>query len=135
VLYDGMADLAYIAILSTNGKFGGVRTANASYYAAKGLTGLYAPGVQFAGPVYVGDLSASDAATPVLLLGAAGETRITGGDLFQANLQPVKVSGITQLKFTNGVTSQNVPQPAQANQAQLLQNGVDVTAQIVVNPQ
>ena len=135
VTYDGMADLAFIAIASTNGKFGGVRTANGSYYAAKGLTGLYAPGVQFTGPVYVGDINASAAATPVLLLGSVSDARITGGDLLQANGQPVKVSGITQLKFTAGSTSHGVADlPAQTNQAVLQQNGVDVTAQIVVIP-
>jgi len=136
VTYDGMADLAFIAICSTNGKFGGVRTANASYYAAKGYTGIYAPGVQFTGPVYAGDLNASGTATPVLLLGSAtNNTWITGGDLLQLNGQPVKVSGLTQLKFAAGSTSHGVADlPAQKNKAVLQQNGADVTAQIVVNP-
>src|SRR5690606_34045086 len=78
VSYDGVADLAYIAILSSNGKFGGLRCANASFFATKGLTGIYAPGVQFTGPVYVGDIDAFDDAESVLQLGSAqGDTWIT----------------------------------------------------------
>jgi len=132
--YDGVADLAFIAIMSTDGKFGSVRTANASYHAIKGLTGIYAPAVGFTGPVYVGDINAFDAAFPVLLLGSAATTQINGGDLLQSNGQALKVSGITELKFVDGVTSQGVLLPAQTNQATLDQNGVNVTAQIAVNP-
>ena len=134
VIYDGIADIAFLAILSTNGKFGGVRSANASYFATKGYTGVYAPGVQFGGPVFVGDINASEAATPVLMIGSSPDTRITGGDLLQANGQPVKVSGLTQLKFVAGTTSQGTVLPAQTNKAVLQQNGTDVTAQVVVNP-
>ncbi|ACB77098.1 carbohydrate binding domain-containing protein [Opitutus terrae] len=132
--YDGIADLAFIAIASTDGRFGGVRAANANFFATKGLTGVYAPGVTFSGPVYVGDIIASDDSTPVLRLGAASNTRITGGDLLQANGAPVQVSGITQLVFADGSDSHGRLLPAQRNQAVLQENGVDVTATIVVNP-
>ena len=132
VAYDGVADLAFIAILSADGKFGGLRTADASYFATKGLTGIYAPGVQFTGPVYVGDVNAFDAATPVLLLGSASDVRITGGDLLQSNAQPVAISGIAQLNFVAGTKSNNALLPAQANQGHLEQNGADVTNQVVV---
>lgn len=134
VVYDGVADIAFIAILSADGKFGGLRTANARYLAVRGLTGLYAPGVQFKGPVFVGDITAFDAAEPVLILGAASDTRITGGDLFQANAKPVAVSGVGQLKFTDGSTSHGAIISAQLNKAKLQQNGAEVSAQIVVNP-
>ena len=132
--YDGVAGIAFIAISSTNGKFGGLRASDASCFATKGLTGIYAPGVQFTGPVFVSDINASAAATPVFMIGSSPDTRITGGDLLQDNGQPVKVTGLTQLKFTAGGTSQNVPLPAQANRGVLLQSGADVTAQVVVNP-
>lgn len=132
--YDGIADLAFIAIASTNGRFGGVRTANASYFAAKGLTGIYAPGIAFSGPVYVGDIVASDDAIPVLLLGSASNTRITGGDLLQDNGAAVQISGITQLVFAAGSDSHGNSLPAQRNRAVLTQGGVDVTAQVAVNP-
>ena len=134
VTYDGMADLAFIAILSPNGKFGGLRTANANYYATKGLTGVYAPGVAFTGPVYVGNLSAYDTASPVLVIGSSPDTQINGGDLFQANGKPVQVGGLTQLKFVPGIDSNGTPLTAKANRAQFLQNGVDVTKQIVSAP-
>jgi hypothetical protein len=132
--YDGIADIAFIAIASTNGKFGGVRAANANFLAAKGVTGLYAPGVTFLGPVYLGDVVASADAAPVIRLGAAGNTRITGGDLLQDNGAAVQVSGITQLVFANGSDSHGNPLPAQNNRAVLQQDGVDVTTAIVVNP-
>ncbi len=134
VRYDAVADLAYLAILSANGKFGGLRAANASFTAVKGLTGIYAPDVQFTGDVYVGDIHASDAATPVLRLGASSVVQINGGDLSQPNNRAVQVSGITQLKFVNGTTSAGDPLPAQAIRGRLEQNGVDVTAQIAVAP-
>jgi hypothetical protein len=134
VNYDGIADIAFIAILSTNGKFGGVRTANTNYFAHRGYTGIYAPGVEFTGPVYVGDLSAFDSAMPVIVLGSASDVRITGGDLLQNNGQPVQVSGIMLLRFADGSDSHGNLLPAQTNQAILLQNGIDVTTQIAVKP-
>lgn len=132
--YDGIADLAYISIQSRNGKFGGVRTSNAHYFAAKGYTGLYAPGVNFQGPVFIGDITASDDARPVIILGSASDVRITGGELWQRNSRWVEVQGITRLKFTDGQDSHGRPFPALLNQAILLQHGRDVTSQIVVNP-
>ena len=128
--YDGVADIGFIAITSANGKFGGVRAANASCFAAQGYTGIYAPGVQFTGPVFIGDINASAAATPVFIIGSSPDTRVTGGDLLQANGQPVKVGGLTQLKFTDGSTSGGALLPAQPIQGRLTQNGVDVTSQL-----
>lgn len=59
---------------------------------------------------------------------------MTGGDLAQANGRAVQVSGITQLRFVAGSTSHDTPIAAKANQARLEQDGVDVTATVVVNP-
>jgi len=134
VNYDGVADIAYIAILSNDGKFGGVRTANADYVASQGIVGICAPGVQFTGPVYVGDINASNTASPQLILGSAADVRITGGDLWQPNGTAVQISGISQLKFVDGTTSQGTLQPAQADRSPLQQDGADVTAKVVVNP-
>lgn len=133
-VYDGVADFACIAIVTTNGKFGGLRTSNGSYFATKGMTGIYAPGVAFQSSVFAGDISASDAAAPVFMIGSSGDTRITGGDLLQANAQPVKVSGLTQLKFTAGSNAAGSTLPVQTNKGVLMQNGVNVTAQIVTYP-
>ena len=52
----------------------------------------------------------------------------------QTNGRPVKVSGLTQLKFVAGSTSNGTTLPAQSNKARSEQNGSDVTAQVVVNP-
>ena len=134
VTYDGFADLAFIAITSTDGKFGGLRAANASLWATKGLTGIYAPGVQFTGPVFISDINALADATPVFNLGSGTDVRVTGGDLLQTNGRAVQVSGITQAKFTAGSNSHGTLFSAQNNQGRLEQNGLDVTAQIVVNP-
>lgn len=134
VTYDGVADLAFVAISSADGRFGGLRMANARFTASRGITGVYAPGVNFTGPVFVGDIDASGAAAPKFVLGAGTDVRVTGGDLLQTNRLPVEVGGILQLQFTPGSTSHGNLFQAQNNRAVLLQNGVDVTAQIVVNP-
>jgi hypothetical protein len=134
VAYDGFASLSYVAILSTDGHFGGLRAANASFFATKGLTGLYAPGVIFDGPVFVGDISASDEATPVLKIGGGNDVRITGGDLLQINGRPVQVSGITLLKFAAGSSSHGALIGPLQNEAVLMDNGTNVTAQIVSGP-
>jgi hypothetical protein len=70
----------------------------------------------------------------VLVLGSAGDTRVAGGDMLQANARPVTVAGVTQLRFVNGVKSNGNALPAQTNKAVFQENGVDVTNQIVVNP-
>lgn len=118
----------------TDGQFGGLRAANASFFATKGFTGVYAPNVQFNGPVFVNDINASGDATPVFTIGSGSDVRITGGDLLQANSRAVQVSGITQLRFTAGSSSHGTLFSAKNNRARLEQNGTDVTAQIVVNP-
>jgi outer membrane protein assembly factor BamB/subtilisin family serine protease len=134
--YDGVADLAFVAIASTNGKFGGVRTANATFWATQGYVGVYAPGVHFTGPVNIGDINAKGSAIPVLQInGADGGVRITGGDLNQDNGASLQVSGLTQVLFTDGATSGNVALPAQNNRGRLVDSsGTDVTAAVVVNP-
>lgn len=55
-----------MAIDSVNGKFGGLRTANVSYWSSKGVTGVSAPGVEFQRPVYVGDIEGMGWAKPTL---------------------------------------------------------------------
>ncbi|MEO5960088.1 MAG: immunoglobulin domain-containing protein [Opitutaceae bacterium] len=134
VIYDGLADFASVAVLSANGKFGGIRTANGSYFNTKGTTGIYAPGVEFTGPIFVGDISAAGGSTPVFLLGSSTDVRVTGGDLWQMNNRAVQVSGMTQLRFVDGITSHGAMMPAQIDQGRLEMNGVDVTNQIVINP-
>jgi hypothetical protein len=131
--YDAIADIAMIAI-SSNGGFGGVFTGNADCFSTKGITGIFAPGVQFGNRISLEDVNASDTAVPVLLFGSSVDDNITGGDLLQANGRAVQVSGISQLKFVAGTKSDGTALAAQTNKAKLEQNGVDVTATVVVNP-
>lgn len=132
--YDGVADVAYLAIASPTGRFGGVRAANAHFFASRGVTGLYAPGVRFAGPVFVGDITAFASATPMLVLGGTADLRLTGGALAQPNGRPMVVAGVDELRPTAGADSHGRPLPAQPVQARLERNGVDVTGTVVVGP-
>jgi cyclophilin family peptidyl-prolyl cis-trans isomerase len=132
--YDGYAGVSFVAISSIDGKFGGMRAANTHFFGTRGITGLYAPDVRFTGPVFVGEITAADVATPFLLIGSGSDVRVTGGNLLQENGRAVQVGGITQLKFTDGISSHGLIAPGQNNQGVLRQNGVDVTSQIVVNP-
>lgn len=129
--YDGMADLGLVSISSTNGKFGGIKLGNASFFRAAGFTGLDARGIAVQGPLYIGDINADASATPVLLVGSATDARITGGDLLQLNSAPVQVDGIVRLNFTGGQTSHGGNLSAQTNRARFEKNGVDVTTQVV----
>lgn len=131
---DGFADFALIAIASSNGQFGGIRAANATCFGTKGFAGVYAPGVQFTGPLFVNDINASDAATPALLVGSVSDARITGGDLQQDNGRAVQVSGLAQLQFRNGSDSRGTIFSAQAIKGTLEQNGANVTGQIAQAP-
>jgi hypothetical protein len=129
--YDGLADIGLISIASSNGKFGGIRVANASFFRTTGLTGIYAPGVAVQGPTFVGDISADSTATGVLVFGSTTDVRITGGDMLQLNNRTVQVDGITQISFTAGTKSGGQTLPAQTNRARFEKSGVDVTTQIV----
>ncbi len=134
--YDGVADLALISIQSDSGTFGGLRCANASFFAVNGLTGISAPGVAFAGPVYVHNIAAEDEARPVLVTGstASGRIGITGGDMLQPNGRAVAVGDTALIEMRAGANSHGVAQPVQANAAAYDRNGQDVTATIVVGP-
>jgi uncharacterized protein (DUF1800 family) len=131
VTYDGLADLASVAIVSASGNFGSLRAANANFFASSGRTGIYAPGVTFSGPIFVGDIDAFGTALPVLVTGSVADARITGGNLQQTNTQSLTVSGLTQLNFVAGTKSNGTALPAELNRAQLSDNGVNVTNQIV----
>jgi hypothetical protein len=130
ITYDGYADAALLTIASADGQFGGVRAANATFSRSTGMTGIYAPSVQFNAPVYVQDIVGVNGASSVMVLGSVVDARITGGDLSQDNGRPVEVSGMTRLQFTAGTSSHGAALPVQSNRARLMTNGVDVTAQV-----
>jgi hypothetical protein len=133
VTYDGMADIASIAIHTLHGQFGGVRAANASCFATAGYTGLYAPGVNFA-LIYLGDLSASDTATPVFTVSTSQHTEIHGGDALQLNSRWVQVGSMTVIHFENGTKSDGTFQAAQRNRARFEWDGTDTTERTIVSP-
>ncbi len=134
VKYDGVADIAFIAVQSAVGRMAAVRAGNTSFWSTRGVTGLYAPGVVFSGPVRLCDIIATEDATPVILTGQAAEVEITGGDLNQTNGRAVQVKGFPRLHFVAGSTSNGETLPALANRARLERDGVDVTDELVVYP-
>lgn len=129
--YDGMADIGLISIASTDGKFGGIRAANAGFFRTAGLTGIHAPGVAVQGPTFIGDINADADATAVMHFGSSTDVRITGGDLLQLNNRAVQVDGITKINFTAGTKSGGQTLPAQTNLGRLEKDGADVTDQLV----
>lgn len=134
VAYDGLADIASVAILSSSGTLGGLYTGNTSYFGTNGITGVYAPGVRIPSVVPIGNISAADAATPTLVLGSQSTAQINGGDLWQENSRAIQLAGVAQLRFVDGQDSHGGILPAQANRGRLEQDGADVTSAVVVNP-
>jgi hypothetical protein len=135
--YDGFADIAFIAITSPTGTFGGIRTGNTRYSARKGYTGIYAPGVEITGPMRVHDIIASDDAIPAVLVGSALQPlEVAGGSLEQDNDRPIQVSGGFYVLFTDGSDSHGHIAPGHLPPIQtiFIQNGVDITSQIVGTP-
>lgn len=130
--YDGMADIAFVAIDSSDGKFGGLFLGNTSFVATRGAAGIYAPDIDILGPVYLGDITAEDTGVPMIVVGSAADVRITGGDLFQPNGQGVQVEGVSRLQMSAGTDSHGAAQLAQPLRASLLQDGVDVTQSMTV---
>jgi len=132
--YDGTAHIARVSIDSRDGNFGALRTANVRYRGQQGIVGVLAPDVHFTGPVFIGDIDAAGSAMPLLRLGSAGDVRVAGGSLRQANGQPVSVSGITWLRFVAGQTADGSPLPARRNQAVLIEHSPGVGAPLVTGP-
>ncbi|HWL15015.1 MAG TPA: immunoglobulin domain-containing protein, partial [Opitutus sp.] len=132
--YDGKADIAFIAISSADGHFGGIRTSNAFYSASRGITGVYAPGVVIDGPLFIGNIRGSGSATAMIVVGSVQDARITGGDLLQTNNMPVQVEGLTTLRSTAGGDSHGNVLPARPIVGLLATGKRSVNDLLVVNP-
>lgn len=133
--HDGVADLARLAIESPSGQVASLLLGNAAFMEVTGETGIFAPGVTVAGDVRLHDITGSDNASPMLVLGATPQgVQIAGGNLEQANAQAVRLEGVDRIQMAAGMTSHGQHQAPLANEGQLLRGGVDVTAQVVVNP-
>jgi hypothetical protein len=132
--YDGVADIAFIAIGGLPKNFGGLRAANASFWSTRGVTGVFAPGVVITGPIYICDVTATEDATPVVDFhsynGAA--LQVTGGDLAQTNGRPVQISELSRIEFVDGTTSEGQRLPALRNRARFVRDGADVTAELTI---
>lgn len=129
--YDGVADIGALGIASGTGRIGGLFMGNAQFFNAAGITGVLAPGVEFCGPVRVGNVSAFDAAVALLVFGRANAVEIAGGDLLQDNGRSVQIDGIGGIRFSAGGKADGTSLPAQVNRATLVSSGVDVTGVIV----
>ncbi len=122
----GIADIASITIRASDGRFGSLRTANVRFGASSGFTGVFAPGVRFQGPVWIGDIQATGSATPMIALGWARDVHVTGGNLFQPNGQPVQLSGVEGLQFVDGSTSGGIRLPAKVRRGAIQRIGQSV---------
>ncbi|ACB76443.1 serine hydrolase [Opitutus terrae] len=131
VAYDGIADLAALALHGSAGKAAGIFMGNAHLFAASGVTGIFADGIAVSGPARLGNISAYDRATPMLVFGSLADLAITGGDLKQENARPVQVRGLGAVYLTAGGKSDGTALPAQPNQARFELNGADVTPWLV----
>lgn len=126
VSYDGIADIGLIAVAGRE-SFGGIRAANAAFFAGAGLTGIYAPTLWFSGPIWIGELQAADAAWPTLSVRSVSKVQIAGGETVQLNGRMVHVSGLASIRHEDGMTSAGELLPAQASRARFWQSGDDVT--------
>lgn len=140
VTYDGFANVALITISSANGQFGGVRIGNALLSGSSGNVGLVATGVNFTGPIVIGDIDASGTASPKLLTGTVagltgfpGEIRIAGGDLLQTNGRAIEFGTATAVRMGAGTNAHGVSLPAKTVAGRLERNGQDVTSTVVIS--
>jgi hypothetical protein len=139
--YDGFANVALINIASANGQFGGLRIGNAVLSGSSGNVGLVAAGVNFTGPIVIGDIDASGTASPKLLTGTvagltgfAGEIRIAGGDLLQTNSRAIEFGTATAVRMGAGTNAHGVALSVKPVAGRLERNGQNVTASVVVGP-
>lgn len=148
VSYDGVADLARVSIVvapNSSGAFGGLRLANAEFWATEGITGVSAAGVSFAGPVNLHNISARGEATPVLRTGVIAPriidgtlwdntVFIAGGDMAQPNGKAIHLDAAAVVYFGAGTDSHGREQPAQSNHGVFRRDGLDVTEAVVRGP-
>jgi len=124
--YDGVADVGYIMIESSNGGFGGIWAGNMRLSATNGVVGILAPGVTFSGPVRLGDLRGEGGAVAMLMFGAAAEVAVAGGNLHQPNGGIISVQGTNRIVLGAGQTSQGVALPAQVNQGKFDRTDLEI---------
>lgn len=128
VVYDAQADVTLVEVINSS-EIGGMQLSNTFFSANTGNTGVDAEGVPIAVRLTVGDIDASNNATPHLLFGPGSFTvaaqfpglRITGGDLMQSNGSSIIIApsgsttpGFDTLTSQNNFKSDNTPMPTQS---------------------
>ena len=98
---NNIADVQRITVVAdpanANGSaFGGIRAGNAAFVGSSGVVGISAANVAVQDVVTIGDIYATDSASPALSFGSNsqfGSVRIAGGDLLQGNSKAIANSG------------------------------------------
>ncbi len=144
--YDAVADISFIEVINSN-RVGGIHSANARFSNDTGKVGFFAPGVEVAVRVLIGEIDAREEAIPYLLFGDQSFTvnaaypglRITGGDLAQSNGKPIIVApgkivkgGFDALISQRNIKSDNTLQPARNINAEFVNESGDEVIIIVV---
>ena len=84
---NGIAEIASLTITDGSTMIGGINAADANFIGSSGTIGIDAPDVSVASFLFVGDITPSGTAQPLLRISQAStipEIRITGGDLAEA---------------------------------------------------
>ncbi|MBK8474751.1 MAG: hypothetical protein IPL39_00150 [Opitutaceae bacterium] len=139
VPYAGWADVDVAGIVSADGHLGGIHQGNVEFNSDRGYSGLVAPTVgHVAGqPIVVHDIRAGGSALAYLYFGTTAQVqvKVAGGSLAQPNHGAIAVSGLAQVQMGAGQDSSGGAAPAQAIQAQLVDDdGANVTARLVAGP-
>lgn len=134
-VYDAHADLAALAVQSSDGRLGAIRCGNAAFSGAAGAVGVLAGGVAVGpGPINLHDVSAADSAVAYLEFADAPAIRIAGGDLYQMNGGAVRTAGVDAqgILLAAGTNSANVLEPARPLRGRIERSGRDASAELVV---
>ncbi len=128
VVYDAQANVTLVEVINSSG-MGGMLLSNTIFSADTGKTGIDAESVPIAVRLTLGDIDASNNASPHLLFGPGSFTvasqfpglRITGGDLMQSNGSSIIIApsgsttpGFDTLTSQNNFKSDNTPLPTQS---------------------
>ncbi|MBM3874257.1 MAG: calcium-binding protein [Verrucomicrobia bacterium] len=98
---NNIADVQRITVVAdpanANGSaFGGIRAGNAAFVGSSGVVGISAANVAVQDVVTIGDIYATDSASPSLAFGSNsqfGNVTVAGGDLLQGNSKTIANSG------------------------------------------
>jgi Ca2+-binding RTX toxin-like protein len=125
---NNIADVQRITVVAdpanANGSaFGGIRAGNAAFVGSSGVVGISAANVAVQDVVTIGDIYATDSASPALSFGSNsqfGNVTIAGGDLLQGNSKTINNGGYKyDVVLAAGTTSGGAPIAAANTLSQL----------------